>query len=154
MNIKILIFPLIFFSNLSFSKGLSDFEKMLAGFPECKFNKIYYDFEKNTVDNEFFLKRNIKPLSFENDIAEYNVDEELYGIHVSKLFVPAGTLGLVFVVFDDKYSSVEAKIKKYLIYGYNEEFIVGSEDKSQKLVPELRVYDLDKNKTTLACVWP
>jgi hypothetical protein len=65
-----------------------------------------------------------------------------------------GSLGLIFVVFDDKYSSVEAKIKTYLIYGYNEEFIVGSEDKSQKLVPELRVYDLDKNKTTLACVWP
>jgi len=45
---KFFIVFILFISHFSFSKELSDFEKMLVGFPDCKFNKVYYDFEKNT----------------------------------------------------------------------------------------------------------
>jgi hypothetical protein len=154
VRVKFLIAILLFISSFASSKELSEFEKMLSGFPVCRFKNMYYDAEKNYVDNEYFKKKNIKPSEIVNGIAEYDVDENLYGIHVSKLFIPAGTLGLIFVVFDEEYSSVENEIRKYLIYGYNKEYMVGGDDHSQKLVPELRAYDLDKAKTTLACVWP
>ncbi len=154
MRVKFLIVIFLFISNFSFSKELSDFEKMLSGFPDCRFSNMYYDVEKNYIDNKYFIKKNLRPSEVTHGIAEYDVDENLYGIHVSKLFIPAGTLGLIFVVFDEDYNTVEKKISKYLIYGYNREYIVGGDDQSQKLVPELRIYDLDKAKTTLACVWP
>lgn len=49
------------------NKKLSDFEKMLEGFAECKFNGMYVDYNTHEPKNDFFIKRNAKPIKQSSD---------------------------------------------------------------------------------------
>ena len=61
MKEKIIIGCLIIFSHLTLSKELSDFEEMLSGFPECKFNGVYLGLDRQISQNKYFIDRNMKP---------------------------------------------------------------------------------------------
>ena len=51
---KIFIGIIFFVSQFSFSEELSDFEKMLSGFPECKFDGVYLDLDKQIPQHKYF----------------------------------------------------------------------------------------------------
>lgn len=129
-------------------KELSDFEKMLKGFRECKFEKLYVEFGSTKPLHDYFIKRNLTPYKVENELAYFHVDESFMGLSVKEIIIPAG-FSVVAIVFEENLVSAEKKLKNYLIYGYNQELDPMQSNPLIKWVPEL--ISFHKNKSALSC---
>ncbi len=147
MRVKFLIVILLFVSNLSFSKELSDFEKMLSGFPECRFDGLYVD-SKSRVPAHNYLKI-IDPYFVDEEfgIFYYKVDETFYGLSVIEMVVPVGFHGVFGVVFNEDMKIVKDKLNKFLSYGYNKQ----TKDDSPINVPFIDYYSMNKTKVIMYC---
>ncbi len=122
MRVKFLIVILLFVSNLSFSKELSDFEKMLSGFPECKFNEFFLDEKTGEPIHEFLKRRNLKPKEMDFGVyAVYELNEIFYGLRVSKLIIDSQLQTIVGIDIEGKKFMVEKNLHDFLIYGYNKD---------------------------------
>ncbi len=152
MRVKWLIVSLLFISSFSFSKELSDFEKMLSGFPSCNFNGVFLDLNTLVPQHKYFTDRKMRPEKVEGYLAKFNVDEMYLGLHVSEIYIPADTLSVIAIVIDEDISKVERSLNHVLVNGYNKEFIEG--DSKSIIVPTIERYKLDPKKTVMSCINP
>ena len=149
MNFKLLIFFVLFASSFSFSKDVSDFEKMLSGFPECKFDGVYLDFDSKVPQHKYFSDRKMMPKQIENYLAVFEINEFFYGLSVSEIYIPADTLSVVAIVIDAPIARVEEKLKSVLVNGYNINVPAGSE--VSIVYPSLVRDKSNPEKTILFC---
>ncbi|MES2675305.1 MAG: hypothetical protein V4660_13775 [Pseudomonadota bacterium] len=130
------------------AKKESDFEKMLAGFPQCIFENVYVDYGTQEPQHKYFKDRKMKPYKVENGAAYFNVDEHFHGLHVTQTFISAG-YDVVAIIFDEPISSVEIKLKSFLRHGYNGNWPAGGEVLLPS--PSLKADKTSPNHTILFC---
>lgn len=112
MGFKNLILMLLL-PQICLSDELSDFEMMLKGFPECKFEGVYLELETLIPQHKYFIDRNMKPEKIESYLAKFIVKESYYGLGVSEIYIPADTLSVVAIVINEERKNVEKKLEKY-----------------------------------------
>lgn len=145
---KIFIGIIFFVSQFSFSEELSDFEKMLSGFPECNFDGVYIDFDSKLPVHSYFIARNMKPdqVDVEMELFSFKVNEIFYGLRVEEIFLSSNFHGTNGIIFSDSIEIVKDKMRLFLRHGFNKE-----SPNNDFVVPKLERYHLDKGKTILFC---
>ena len=76
------------------SKSLSQFEEMLAGFPECEFKNVYVDMVTKKPAHKYFIERDLEPCEKDDEFAYYCINESFHGLKVYKIMIPAKTFDI------------------------------------------------------------
>lgn len=129
------------------AKKVSDFESMLAGFSDCRFESVYINEDIDVPSHKYFTDRSLKPYKIENNFAYYKVNEKFYGLSVIEIIIPASTFFAYAIVINEDVKSTKNKISKYFPAG----FCVPNDEDSCNVKPVLDVYSEDRTKTTLSC---
>ncbi len=131
------------------AKKESEFEKMLAGFPECKFENLYVDYKTHEPQHQYFKERGLMPNKVENEAAFFNVNEKFHGMPVDEIVISAGYT-IVSIRFVAPPESVEQKMRAFLKNGYNKEPLPAGSDAAM-LTPLLKRNITSPQKTNLTC---
>ncbi|QHU99710.1 hypothetical protein BWK47_05895 [Synechocystis sp. CACIAM 05] len=136
-------------ANVIVDNFASDFEDVMRGFPECKFEGVYLaPWEGIDRPKHPFFQR-LVPDKIQDDFAYYQIEESYYDLPVSAIMIPAGTWGVYAVTFDVPVEIARERLQA--IFGSN---FAETRESELGLAPQLIMDPVNEQKSIWVCTSP